>query len=87
MTPIIVLEIHSRITARAIKLGVKKKFDKALELFKNNPFHPSLNTELLIPKSMGIWSFRVDKKVRALFFFRDDRKAVELLNITVHYHL
>ena len=87
MKSVIVLEVDARIIAKAIRLGVKKKFDKALKLFKNNPFHPSLNTELLAPKSMGIWSFRVDKKIRVLFFFRDDKKVVELLNITVHYHL
>ena len=85
MIPIVILDVHSRITAKVHRLGVKKKFDKALKLFSNNPFHPSLNTELLAPKTMGIWSFRVDRKVRVLFFFRNDRKAVELLNVTIHY--
>ena len=86
MKSVAILNIHSRITAKVAKLGVKNRFNKALELFKDNPFHPSLNTELLVPKSMGIWSFRVNRKVRVLFIFRNDRKAIELLNITVHYH-
>lgn len=66
MNSVTVLSIHSRITAKVMKLGVKSRFDKALELFKGNPFYPSLNTELLAPKSMGVWSFRVNRKVRVL---------------------
>ncbi len=78
--------IPPQVWRKAKKLGVEKKFEKALQLFKNNPFHPSLNTELLQPKQMGIWSFRVDRKARALFFWRNDQKSIEVINLTVHYH-
>jgi plasmid maintenance system killer protein len=45
-----------------------KKFQKASTLFEENMRHPSLNTELLEPHHYGIYSFRIDKKYRALFF-------------------
>lgn len=81
-----VLPVSPRIVKKANKLGVKRKLDKAVELFKKNWRHPGLKTELLEPKKMAIWSFRVDKKVRAIFIWREDRQAIEILNITVHYH-
>lgn len=52
-------------------------------LFESNIKHPSLHTELLQPQSSGIYSFRIDKKYRALFFIADD--AVEVFAITNHY--
>jgi len=52
-------------------------------LFKDNIGHPSLNTELLNPKSRGIYSFRIDKKYRALFFISDGE--AEVFQITNHY--
>jgi len=55
-------------------------------MFVKNPAYPSLNLELLEPKQYGIYSFRIDRKFRAIFIFRPDKKAVEILNITVHYH-
>jgi len=41
--------------------------------------------ELLEPKIHGVYSFRIDRKYRVLFVFRPDRKAIEILSITVHY--
>ena len=49
------------------KHGLSKKWEKARMLFENNPSHRSLNTELLEPKHLLIYSFRLDKKYRALF--------------------
>jgi Txe/YoeB family toxin of Txe-Axe toxin-antitoxin module len=85
MNQVCVLPLNSKLILKAQKLGIKKKLEKAISLFENNPFHPSLNTELLETKKMGIYSFRIDRKVRALFFFRKDKRAAEILNITVHY--
>lgn len=42
--------------------GLTKKWHKAKALFENNPFHASLNTEILEPKHRSIYSFRIDKK-------------------------
>ncbi len=63
--------------------GLLKKWQKAVLLFSNNIKHPSLNTELLEPKWRGIYSFRVDRKYRALFFIDGDR--AEVFQITNHY--
>ena len=42
--------------------NLNKKYTKAKTFFQNDPFHPSLNTELLEPKERLIYSFRLDKK-------------------------
>jgi len=63
---------------------IKKKAEKQEQLFKQNPFHPSLNTEKLSPKQKEIWSFRVDKKYRIFFRFYPNGKKVLLLTIGPH---
>ena len=66
------------------KHGLKKKWQKAVELFDKDPSHPSLHTELLKPKHRFIYSFRIDKKYRALFIVKDE-ELVEVIAITKHY--
>jgi len=61
-----------------------KKWEKARELFAKNIKHPSLRVELLEPKWRGIYSFRLDKKYRALFFITTNGKA-EVFKVTKHY--
>jgi len=51
------------------KHNLTVKYEKARRLFENNPFHPSLRVELLEPKHRLIYSFRLDKKYRALFIY------------------
>jgi len=53
-------------------------------VFEENPFHPSLKTELLEPRKIRIWSFRVDRKYRAIFIFRE-KDVVEILDVNDHY--
>ena len=48
---------------------IQRKAQKQEEIFKNNPFHPSLHTEKLSPKFKEVWSFRVDRSYRVLFQF------------------
>ena len=48
---------------------IQKWADKQIMIFKNNPFHPSLHTEKLSPKTKEVWSFRIDKKYRVIFRF------------------
>ncbi|KFL34547.1 hypothetical protein JU57_04370 [Sulfurospirillum sp. SCADC] len=64
--------------------NLTKKFEKAKKLFENNPFHPSLNTELLEPKERLIYSFRLDKKYRAIFIYIDT-SMIEIVVFTNHY--
>ena len=66
------------------KHGLVKKWRKAKELFENDPSHPSLNTELLEPKHRLIYSFRIDRKYRALFICLPEDN-VEVVAVTKHY--
>ena len=66
------------------KHGLSNKWDKVKALFENDPSHPSLNTELLEPKHRLIYSFRIDRKYRALFICLPDNR-IEILAITQHY--
>lgn len=63
---------------------LEKRFDKQAKLLCENFRHPSLHTELLEPKRIGIYSFRIDKKWRALFVFIDTN-TLQILAITNHY--
>lgn len=59
------------------------KWKKAKNLFELNIKHPSLNVELLRPHWRGFYSFRLDRKYRALFFISDGK--AEVFQITKHY--
>ena len=61
-----------------------KKFTKQRKLFISSWRHPSLHTELLEPKEMKIFSFRIDDKYRAIFIFQDS-ETVEIIDINNHY--
>ena len=63
--------------------NLTKKWEKATTIFEKNIRHPSLHTELLRPYWRGIYSFRLDKKHRALFFIKDGK--AEIFQITNHY--
>jgi len=79
-----ILSLHSEIKKYLKKRGLEKKFEKQKRLFERNPFHPSLKTELLEPRKMRIWSFRLDRKYRAIFIFRD-KETVEIIDVNNHY--
>lgn len=64
--------------------GLVKKWMKAKKMFELNPRYPSLHTELLEPRQYLIYSFRLDRKYRVLFYFHQD-ESVEVINITAHY--
>lgn len=60
-----------------------KKFEKQKKLFEIDYLHPSLNTEILEPKSLRIYSFRIDKKYRAIFIIV--KGEAEIIDINKHY--
>lgn len=64
--------------------GLVKKFNKQVTLLSDNPKHPSLNTELLEPKHMRVYSFRIDRKYRVSFGII--RGEIEIFDITDHYY-
>jgi plasmid maintenance system killer protein len=67
---------------RARNLG--EKWEKARALFEKDIRHPSLHTKLMEPKDEMIYSFRVDKKYRALFVIKNGVALV--FRVTNHYH-
>lgn len=79
-----VLPLRSELKRYLEKRRLWKKFEKKRELFEHNLLHPGLETELLEPREMRIWSFRVDRKYRAIFIF-SDKSAVEIIDINNHY--
>lgn len=52
-----------------LDLKVRKQFLKNVELFLDNPNHPSLNFEKLKPP---FYSIRVNKNFRAIFYFKTE---------------
>ena len=66
------------------KHNLEKKYKKAKSLFEQDPFYPSLNTELLEPQDRLIYSFRLDKKYRAIFIYLD-KNIIEIVTFTNHY--
>lgn len=75
--------INKKVEKQLNRFGLVKKFNKQKFIFESNPSHSGLNTEKLEPKSIGLYSFRVDIKFRAIFRIKDG--AAEILYITKHY--
>lgn len=66
--------------------AVQRKAALKTELFKENPYHPSLRTEKLHPKHYDAWSFRVDQAYRIIFKFTGPNHA-ELRYIGHHHSI
>jgi len=64
--------------------NLSKKFAKQLALFIFDPRYPSLNTERLEPKEKKVYSFRIDKKYRAIFIFTKSDE-IEIIDVNSHY--
>jgi len=79
-----ILSLHPKLIAYLKKRHLEEKFEKRKILFEQNNFYPSLRTELLEPKRMKIWSFRIDRKYRAIFIFRS-RNTAEIIDVNNHY--
>jgi len=79
-----VLPIHPDIKAYIVRHQLAKKFEKQKNFFERNPFHPGLETELLEPRHLRIWSFRIDLKYRAIFIFRS-ADEIEIIDVNNHY--
>ncbi len=67
-----------------LPVAIQKKAERREELFRTNPFHPSLRTEKLHPKDREVWSFRIDDNYRILFRFKD-HNTVYLLAVGSHH--
>lgn len=67
------------------KHRLEKRFAKQKGFFEQNPRHPSLHTEKLEPKYLNIYSFRIDRKWRAVFIITKIDE-VEIVDINSHYN-
>lgn len=52
--------------------SIQKKACKCEQLFRENPFHPSLRLHKLKGKLDGLWSISIDMKYRIIFKPLDD---------------
>lgn len=79
-----ILPLHPDITKYLKKHQLEKKFAKQQAFLQQNPFYPSLHSELLEPRHLRLWSFRVDKRYRAIFIFRKP-DTIEIIDVNDHY--
>lgn len=80
-----ILPPNALVREKVQRHGLAKKFQKQCTLLTQNVSHPSLHVELLEPRDEGVYSFRLDRKYRALFVFIPEKDALEIVAITVHY--
>jgi len=80
-----ILPLHPELQNYLKKRNLEGKFEKQKRFFEQNPFHSGLNTELLEPKKMRFWSFRIDQKYRAIFIFLKSDTTIEIIDINDHY--
>lgn len=81
-----ILPFGEKLKKKAQKYGIQNKLAKQCQLLSENPRHPSLHLELLEPHEVGLYSFRIDRKFRAIFYIQEATNVFEIISITVHYH-
>lgn len=64
--------------------GLIRKFEKQRQLIETDFRHSSLHTEILEPKHLKIYPFRIDNKYRAVFVLVDS-DTIEIVDINDHY--
>ena len=79
-----ILALHPEIENYLEKHNLKDKFEKQKIFFEQDFRHPSLHTELLEPKEMRIYSFKIDRKYRAIFVFYS-KNTIEIIDANNHY--
>ena len=76
--------LSPRLSAYVKERNLSRRFEKQKRLFEQNPSHPSLHTELLEPRHLRIWSFRITRNYRAIFIYPGNG-TVEIIDINDHY--
>ncbi len=79
-----ILPVHPEIANYLKKRNLERKFAKQIGLVESSLRHPSLEVELLEPKNLKFFSFRVDRKYRAVFIFHNPNK-IEIIDVNNHY--
>ena len=59
-----------------LPLLIKKKAIKQENIFKINPWYPSLNLEKLSPKNREYWSIRIDINYRIILKFLNNNEVI-----------
>ena len=80
-----ILPLHPELIRYIGERGLVRKYKKQSQFFIESINHPSLETELLEPKHLRIFSFRIDRKYRVIFIFRNS-ETIEVIDINNHYH-
>lgn len=80
-----VIDPSPRVLRYIVLSGLHKKYTKQISLLSENPRHPGLQVELLEPKERGIYSFRVDRQFRGIFFFIPEQNAIKIVDVNNHY--
>lgn len=60
------IEVTKQAEDRAKGFGMSKQLERKKNFFINDPSHPSLHFELLQPKQLGRYSFRLNDQYRAI---------------------
>lgn len=79
-----ILPLKKRLENYLERHRLRKRFEKQKRLFAQNPLHPSLNTEILKPKHLHIYSFRITRNCRAIFIYVG-KGTIEIIDINDHY--
>lgn len=79
-----ILPLSKRLTTYLRERDLARQFEKQKQLFERNPLHPGLGTEVLEPRHLRIYSFRVTRIYRAIFIYRD-HGTIEIIDINNHY--
>jgi len=66
------------------KRNLVKQWEKRKYLFEQNPKLSGLNTELLEPKHLKLYSFRLTQKYRVIFVYVGNQE-IEVIDINDHY--
>lgn len=75
--------LKARLGKYLIRHNLTTKFEKQCKLLLQNYSHPSLNIELMEPKKLGNYSFRIDRKYRAVFISLGEE--IEIIDVNNHY--
>ncbi len=60
---------------RNLPKTIQQKAETKTQIFRQNPFHPSLRTKKLEPHHEEVWSFWVDRDYRIKFRWLGAQKA------------
>ncbi len=67
----VILERDFLKSAAELPKGIKKKLAKSIGVLEENPYSSLLHTKKLTGELTGLFSFRITRDWRVIFYFRD----------------